>query len=75
MSSLSLEQGDEETEPVYMEMLMQQLSQGMDEASTIQSMAGSFDVSVREVLERLVEEAREEPRRGQPPCRTCLRGR
>ena len=75
MSSSSLEQGEEETEPGYMEMLMQQLSQGMDEASTIQSMAGSFDVSVKEILERLVEEAREEQRQGSASVSGLLEGK
>ena len=75
MSSSSLEQGEEESDPSYMEMLMQQLSQGMGEASTIQSMAGRFDVGTNEILERLVEEAREEQRRGSASVSDLLEGK
>ena len=75
MSSSSLEQGEEESDPSFIEMLMQQLSQGLDEASTIQSMAGSFDMSTNEVLERLVDDAREEQRKGSASVADLLEGK
>ena len=53
-------------DPAYLEIFMSQMSQGIEESSIIHAIAGSFELSEAEVINRLIDEARAKHSKGSP---------